>query len=350
MEEIDLLRPNVVHSEETQWFEFLLDKDLLEKHLKKKEPNPSPEKLIATLIQQSIIPESQQQTNDLNSPDVDLNKNEGLVFGRKQMALKILALKVSSYLKWDLATLEKCLPIQKQVQILGDLCSITSGRIVNLPLSLVHEVPIATEGNKAALNFALTLYHRWVLRAQVLKGSYTKIKPFVHIVSTPEQTNGYSIQDDLFIASLEPCTPTSIEFLNQIISDPEPFKMLKFDSFIPLDSKCENMSQKFENEATISKTELKTQIHFDLLQYYMFVKKYDLAKVNVVLCRDYLTKLKDEYAGKSMPNFEFCNIDEDELRGYLLACGVFDETPNLMMKMHRSMQNNYKVRIAITIP
>lgn len=342
MMEIDLLRPKMVHSEETQWFEFLLDKDLLEKHLKKKDPHPSAEKLIGTLIQQSIIPENQQQTNDLNSPDVDLSKNEGLIFGRKQLALKILALKVSSFLKWDLATLENCLPIQKQVQILGDLCSITSGRIVNLPLSLVHEVQNANEGNKAALNFALTLYHRWVLRAQVLKGSYTKIKPFVHVISTPEQTNGYSIQDDLFIASLEPCTPTSIEFLNQVISDQEPFKILKFDSFVPLDSKSDLTSQKFENGTIISKTELKTQIHFDLLQYYMFIKKYDLAKENVILCRDFLAKLKDEYSGKSSDNYEFCNIDEDELRGYLLACGVFDETPNLMMKMHRSMQNNYK--------
>lgn len=339
--EIDLLRPkNIPLSEEVQWFEFLLDKNLLEKHLNSDNSNSS--QLLLRFL--SIIPEN-QQANDLNSPDVDLSKNEGLLFHRKHLALKILALKVAGYLKWNLETLEKSLPLQKQVQILGDLCSITSGRVVSLPLSLVHEVQaIGSDGNKAALNFALTLYHRWVLRCQVLKGSYTKIKPFVHVVSTPEQTNGYSIQDDLFIASLEPCTPTSIDFLNQIMLDVEPFRILKFNSFIPLDSKSEINQQKIESTQSISKIELKTQIYFDLAFYYMFIKKYDLAKQNIILCRDNLIELKKEYYNKPAGEYEFCTVTDDELKGYLMASGVFDEAPNLMQKMNESMLDKYKVR------
>lgn len=85
------------------------------------------------------------------------------------MALKILGLKVASHLKWNLQVLEKNLSLQKQVQLLSDLCSVTSGKMVNLPLSLVHECQLGPDGTKGAFNFALTLYHRWVLRAQVLK-------------------------------------------------------------------------------------------------------------------------------------------------------------------------------------
>lgn len=154
------------------WFEFLLKPSLLTQHLNKNNAIETMQKFLAT--------SDQQPNNDLNEVDT-LNKNEGLKIGRKQLALKILALKVASYLNFNLEMFEKCLPIQKQVQLLSDLCSITSGRLVNLPLSLVHEVPIAAEGNKSALNFALTLYHRWVLRAQVLRGSYTKIKPFINM-------------------------------------------------------------------------------------------------------------------------------------------------------------------------
>lgn len=79
--------------------------------------------------------------------------------------------------------LEKSLPLQKQVQLLSDLCSVTSGKFVSLPLSLVHECHLGPEGSKRAFNFALTMYHRWVLRAQVLKELPARIvKPgFGHV-------------------------------------------------------------------------------------------------------------------------------------------------------------------------
>lgn len=107
----------------------------------------------------------------MTTPDLDsaLNKNEGLKIGRKQLALKILGLKVAAKLKWNLDVLERNLSMQKQVQLLSDLCSVTSGKMVNLPLSLVHECTIGPEGSKSAFNFALTLYHRWMLRTQMLK-------------------------------------------------------------------------------------------------------------------------------------------------------------------------------------
>lgn len=132
-------------------------------------PGPTPIELISKFL--SIAPENQTNSIDITTPDIEsaLNKNEGLKIGRKQLALKILGLKVASHMKWNLQLLEKNLTLQKQVQLLSDLCTVTSGKIVTLPLSLVHECTLGPEGSKQAFNFALTLYHRWVLRAQVLK-------------------------------------------------------------------------------------------------------------------------------------------------------------------------------------
>lgn len=139
------------------YFRFILD--------------PSGVELISKFL--SMAPESQSSVTNAaaTTPDIEsaMNRSEGFKVGRKQLALKILGLKVASHLKWNLQMIERNLSLQKQVQLLSDLCSITSGKIVNLPLSLVHECQLGPEGSKRAFNFALTLYHRWVLRAQVLK-------------------------------------------------------------------------------------------------------------------------------------------------------------------------------------
>lgn len=130
---------------------------------------PTPIELISKFL--SMAPESQNNAPTATTPDIEsaMNRSEGLKIGRKQLALKILGLKVASYLKWNLQVLERNLSPQKQVQLLSDLCSITSDKLVTLPLSLVHECQLGPEGSKKAFNFALTMYHRWILRAQVLK-------------------------------------------------------------------------------------------------------------------------------------------------------------------------------------
>lgn len=346
--EIDTIRVAPIAEETVLWFEFLLKPELLEKHV------TNEIKAVEIMSEFLNIPsENSQQINEVNSPDSDsLNKLESLPLklGRKHLALKILALKVASYINWNLSTIEKNLSIQKQVQLMSDLCSITSGRLVNLPLSLVHEVPVSSDGNKNALSFALTLYHRWILRAQVLKGSCIKSKPYGVMIQTPEQANGNL--DEKFIAGFEPFTATSIEFLNSIIDDPEPFKMLMFESFVPLEessfSKNESFNgQKFDKFVIISKTELKTQIYFDLCSYYIFTKKYDLANEMALLCKSNLEKLKLECKKSDL---RFCTVTDEDLRGYLLACGIFEQhTPSLFQRFNESLFNNRKNLEAILI-
>ena len=117
---------------------------------------------------------------------------EGLRLTRKQLALKILALKVATWLKWNLDVFEKNLPIPKQLFLLRDLCTISFGKRVTIPFtnefqpkiskksipivihfrilsSFFHFFLLAVDGNEKAAKFALTFYHRWVLRLQILK-------------------------------------------------------------------------------------------------------------------------------------------------------------------------------------
>jgi hypothetical protein len=146
--DIDAIKTVSLGEETVLWFEFLLKPELLDKHVKSKV------KAVEIMSEFLNIPCAENSLQEVNSPDSDaLNKLESLPLklGRKQLALKILALKVASYIKWDLSIIEKKLSIQKQINILSDLLSITSGRLVNLPLSLVHEVPVSTEGNRYAL-------------------------------------------------------------------------------------------------------------------------------------------------------------------------------------------------------
>lgn len=184
------------------------------------------------------------------------------------------------------------------------------------------------------------------MRAHVLKGNASKTKPFTHVlIAGPDQTNNCSnISDDKFFAGIEPFTPTSIEFLNQIIADSEPFRMLTFDSFVPLEESTANKpdahnGQKFDNTVIISKTELKAQIYYDLCAYNIFIKKYQVGREMIILCRDNLKKLKEEYAGR-MSELRFCTVTENDLNGYLAACGIFDQEPSsLFQRFNESILN-----------
>lgn len=68
---------------------------------------------------------------------------EGLRLTRKQLALKVLALKVATWLKWNLDVFEKNLPIPKQLCLLRDLCTISFGKRVSIPLTNEFQAKIS---------------------------------------------------------------------------------------------------------------------------------------------------------------------------------------------------------------
>lgn len=85
--------------------------------------------------------------------------------------------------------------------------------------------------------------------------------------------------------------------------------------------------------------ELQCQINFDLCSYYLNVKKYDLARLSILKCRDHLQDLRKIV--KNEPFF-FCLVNEEKLHGLLLACGIEKHTSSLLERVVESSYNKFE--------
>lgn len=161
-------------------------------------------------------------------------------------------------------------------------------------------------------------------------------------------------RSDLFIASLDATIPNSLDYLHRIVAptapdnasaDAEQFVSLSYDSFTAITSaNPARHRQSFDQMTPISLTELRCQIYFDLCTFYLHAKQYDQARDNAMLCRKSLVDLKREYVEKrdGKVEFLFCTIDESELDGCLMACGVGDRSQiGLLHRMNASRLNGF---------
>lgn len=114
----------------------------------------------------------------------------------------------------------------------------------------------------------------------------------------------------------------------------------------------DRLEQDFDNSIIISKAELRAQIAFDLCIFYLYDKKYDLARQKAKECQENLNNLKKEYADKQIDDkdeanrFLFCTFTDDELNGCLLACGLHEnENIGLLHRLNESIMKNYEVSL-----
>lgn len=164
MDDLLVIKSIPLSKETILWFEFLLNPNLLQSHLEKRNPgkefffNISREKnqqikIVSEpscfdLLNQflNMAPDASTNLFDINhlteadnSNSMPVTPGGGSNGGkfkmlRKQLAVKILGLKVATFLKWNLNTLEQQLTVQKQICLLKDLCIISFGKNVNIPL------------------------------------------------------------------------------------------------------------------------------------------------------------------------------------------------------------------------
>lgn len=95
------------------------------------------------IVLPTINHQPQVATSAVTGPTATNNITDGLRLSKKQMALKILALKLGTYLKWDLDMMEKQLPISKQLFLLRDLCTISFGKKICIPLPIDFDPTIS---------------------------------------------------------------------------------------------------------------------------------------------------------------------------------------------------------------
>ncbi|XP_062129370.1 integrator complex subunit 8 [Drosophila sulfurigaster albostrigata] len=343
----DPLKPKPVPlaAETVLWFEFLLDPHKITQHLQCKNPEPSAAELIVQFISMTpdtaiastvVTPGSDLQslgganaTTPATSAALNVQQRQaevGLQLTRKQLALKILELKVATWLKWDLDALEKSLPVAMQLSLLRDLCTISYGRHVTIPFASDFDFKIASAGNERAARFALTIYHRLLLRLQLIKDSALKAsRPLMY--QTVDQVQQF----------LETPTQPSIEYLEQLCAsaNSKPFHVFHYDSFVTLDCDHMNSTQNYDMMRLISPQELRAQLHYELAHYYLHTKQYMLAREAAAACNSNLQALP------ANATLFFCHIRPAELEGLLQACGISAHQQTLLERFHQSLLNNY---------
>lgn len=256
--------------------------------------------------------------------------------GRKQIALKILTINVTSYLKWDLNVIEKNFIFQKQIQLMEDFCTITSGMVVNLPIK--SPLVVGVLGNQVALDFAMFIYHRWILRVyRIFKDTITKKTALAMNPQIPSDMN-LSPRDELFISILDPIPQASVDYLLNMCNTDESLPILTLSSILSMSTNTDHSGKNFEFRHSISAAEVKTQIYYDLCQLYMFINSNELAKKYAILCRENSNLLKKETAGVE---FRLCDVNDEDLQGILLACGESDIQFGLLQRMNVSIINRY---------
>ncbi|XP_017782006.1 PREDICTED: integrator complex subunit 8 [Nicrophorus vespilloides] len=322
--DVDLLRPGTVpiSPDTVLWFEFLLDKNLLLRHLNKPNPDPTPIELITkftTAIYESMkyeVKKPEAESNDLgNSLEISDSQPK---LSLRVIALKILTLKVASYLKWNPVTL-RALQFKCQHSVLQDLLYYTNNEIT-------VEIPnVVTNDTTPQYSFALVVYHRWF------------IGTCMHRILNNSQNRNNS--DITAMEENMMCTPENIEkslnFLISALQWEHVPPMLGYNCFVLLTEGSRETQFEWNEAVPISKEEFKSQIHYDLGAFYFYKENYETAFKNFKQSVNYFKEIKD--------NKGFCSVDYDCLESYLFACNYSENSGNisLLQQMSNSIVNQY---------
>ncbi|XP_035429833.2 integrator complex subunit 8 [Spodoptera frugiperda] len=376
--DVDLLRPGTVpiSPDTILWFEFLLDPNLLKNHLSKPNPEPSACELIEEFL--SVDTKNGNKSTSERVVDVDAPPTPPSApnpapaqFTRKQLALKILALKVASTLHWNLDVFESKLPPQIQQQLMQDLVYMSTDSAFAVP---PQEIPSELL-QQPQVQFALALYHRWVVRFPVKAALYAKSNKmsYIHIPGM-QLDSAYTPLNQNFEKILRMCEASrmqSIMFLDEILSFYEPtsstgrkeskkIKVPVMETFIHLtEDSCDMNHDWNAGNIQISQHELAMQIHFDLCYNYFFYGQHNLAKKHILGCRENSNLLEREISiygygpHKEMPwgEFYYASMAKDDILGYIRALNlgyeVLNEEPSLLQKLQDSIANHYTGIIAV---
>ena len=107
------------------------------------------------------------QNNEIKAIENETNEVEPVVnkFSFRNLALKILSLKVAAYLKWDLELILKKIPLPMQLVLFQDLFFITMD--INVEIPNVPEIRLEDASDRDI--FTCILYHRWLLNVVVFR-------------------------------------------------------------------------------------------------------------------------------------------------------------------------------------
>ncbi|CAI9737955.1 Hypothetical predicted protein [Octopus vulgaris] len=303
------------------WFEFLLDESLLEKHLNELNPDPTPGQMIVLFMQQAethsnaALP-THNKTNselsnnhtgsaDIKSEDIPEIKMPG--FNKKVKALKILALKVAAFLKWDLEVLSKSLPLTMTQTLLLELVRTCVGSGSIEKVNTVQDYDNLSD--EAA--FSMQLFHRWSIETVVMDTFPNRPQKtsFVSVPGVQETMFTLAGINESLIRLLKDQIKSSVENLQTFLQCCRNIKVPTLSYFsIPTENTdpLENVSDHCVN---VSVNEFKTQVSYSLGMYFFQLEEYSEAYE--------MFKITEE---SFVPRGYYCRVNDEHLRGYLVAC------------------------------
>nr|CAD7454749.1 unnamed protein product [Timema tahoe] len=353
--DVDLLRPGTVpiSPDTILWFEFLLDPKLLENHLRKPNPGkhclvqpykeapayPSPTDLIVKFL--LIVPEQKEVEvkPNIEGEIVEAIKTEETTIkrNRKSLALKILALKVAAYLKWDLSIIESRLPLPMQVTLLQEL----------LYLALDKDVDVGSHRDMDFSSipdhvlFAVTMFHTWVLHALMYSRFSAKQMrlPFIAIPGLQDPTYVPPNVGEEILRSLETQAGNSVEVLGQVLASRRAPRVPAFETFVMLREDSVEVKQDWDSSVEITLLEFHCQVHYDLGRYHFFREDYPQASEHLCCTADLFQQL----GSSATPPYLYCTVREAELQGYSEACNLVPASvgESLLYQLLRCIRDQY---------
>ncbi|XP_018606035.1 integrator complex subunit 8 [Scleropages formosus] len=295
---------------QTSWFEFLLDEGLLEKHLQGSSPDPSPVQLVIQFLEQASKPSVNEQ-NQVQPP----------ADNRRNRTLKLLALKVSAHLKWDLDVLEKGLSIPVLNMLLNELLCVSK-----VPPGVKH-VDLDLSSLPPTTAMAVLIYNRWAIRTIVLSSFPEKqAKPGPHQMNMLNLVQQEKELTENILKVLKEQADDSIRVLEGVLHIKKDFYIhtLRTLDLLAADPCTANGETECSTAGLrISADELHCQVHYDLgaiffQQGFSDPSACEKAREHFLKTRELLQKLDSRAL--------HCHLDEKRLAGYWNACRVLTGT------------------------
>uniref|UniRef100_A0AAR5NXE3 INTS8 TPR repeats domain-containing protein n=1 Tax=Dendroctonus ponderosae TaxID=77166 RepID=A0AAR5NXE3_DENPD len=324
--EVDLLNAGSVpiSPDTVLSFEFLLDKELLLKHLQKPNPDPTPLDLITkfhdvitTTLRNRMEPETIESTTVNGSNEVKINHPA------KNIAMKILSLKVAAFLNWNLAQI-RALPFKTQIDLLQDLMYFTNEERTVFEITNLEQVDL--KATSPEFLFALVLFHRWALNTSMHR-----------VTSNWQQRYGInemSLRDENIICCPENIQKT-ISFLHESLQWEQMPKLLSFDCFQMPTETNDSIEFNWSKATLISRDEFCTQICYDLGTSFFYQEDYKAAKELFHKCQEYLNLVTQQNV--------FASFDKNSLQVYIKACdpSVDVHKKSLLEQLNNSIVNQF---------
>lgn len=308
------------------WFEFLLNDKLLENHLQLENPDPTPIQLIIQFLQQA---ESHQAANNIQqllqretSPLPPISPNNGTEHVKteepepkfqikelkKVTALKLLAMKVTAYLNWNLTVLLKSVPLVMLHALLIELLKVT----LNVDVDVISNSVMMYDDISEEAIFTLQLYYRWCILSVVKDSFPTRpVRSFLQLQGQPDPSIGLAAVNENLIRTLKERTAIYVANLEKCVHCGRTIKMPTVRCIRIPNESLEEPEYDWDACLPITPDEYNCQIFYDIGNFYFYEKAYSHAYVMFKRCTELFDHLKSPV---------YCNIDEMRLRGYLTGC------------------------------